>query len=224
MFVPARIRLIAVAFTAAALLAACGFQLRGSTNLPFDTIFIPVTSSVGVDLKRNVAAGTATRVVGTAKEAQAQLIFTQDLREKVILSLNTAGRVREFQLRHRVGFRVIDSRGREYLPLNEIVLTRDVSFNDAQVLAKEAEEQLLYRDMQTDMVQQILRRLGGARAPSVLNEPADMVTPGRESPAVPATPLPPSGRPGTPSTAPASPGPQGPTVPNAPAASTASPN
>lgn len=220
----ARVRLLAVAIVAATSLMACGFQLRGSTNLPFDTLYIPVTSSVGVELKRNVAAGTATRVVGTAQEAQAQLIFTQDLREKVILSLNTAGRVREFQLRYRVGFRVIDGRGREYLPLNEIVLTRDVSFNDAQVLAKEAEEQLLYRDMQTDMVQQILRRLGGARAPAALNGPAGMVTPGRTSPAVPAAPVAPTGRPGTPSTVPASPGPQIPSVPNAPAASTAAPN
>ena len=225
MSVIARTRLLAVAIVAivAISLAACGFQLRGSTSLPFETLYIPSNTSVGVELKRNVAASTATRLVNTTQEAQAQLIFTQDLREKVILSLNTAGRVREFQLRHRVGFRVIDGRGREYLPLNEIVLTRDVSFNDAQVLAKEAEESLLYRDMQNDMVQQILRRLGGARAPAALNEPADMVTPGRESPAVPAVPIPPTGRPGTPSTAPASPGPQLPTVPNAPAASTATP-
>ena len=46
-----------------------------------------------------------------------------------------AGRVREFQLRHRVSFRVIDRGGREFLPLNEITLTRDIPFNDAQVLA-----------------------------------------------------------------------------------------
>lgn len=177
MFVIARIRFLAVAMLAAISLTGCGFQLRGSTPLPFDSLYIPVATSVGVELKRNAAAGTTTRLVSTAKEAQAQLIFTQDRREKVILSLNTAGRVREFQLRHKVGFRVIDSRGREYLALNEITLTRDVSFNDAQVLAKEAEETLLYRDMQTDMVQQILRRLGGARAPAETAEPAPATKP-----------------------------------------------
>lgn len=178
MSVIVRIRSIVPAVLAVVLLASCGFQLRGSTSLPFDTIYVPTTSPVGVELKRNIAAGTATRPVNTIKEAQAQLIFTQDQREKVILSLNTAGRVREFQLRHRVGFRVIDAGGREFLPLNEIVLTRDVSFNDAQVLAKEAEETLLYRDMQTDMVQQILRRLGGARTPIAMNGPAGKAKPG----------------------------------------------
>ena len=166
MFVIARIRFLAVAMLAAASLAGCGFQLRGSTPLPFDSLYIPVSTSVGVELKRNAAAGTTTRLVSTAKEAQAQLVFTQDQREKVILSLNTAGRVREFQLRHKVSFRVVDIKGREYLPLNEITLTRDISFNDTQLLAKEAEETLLYRDMQTDMVQQMLRRLGSAKTPT----------------------------------------------------------
>ncbi len=152
--------------TLATLLAGCGFQLRGSTSLPFDSLYVPTASSVAVELKRNIAAGTQTKTVNTPAEAQAQLVITQDRREKVILSLNTAGRVREFQLRHKVSFRVVDIKGREYLPLNEITLTRDISFNDTQLLAKEAEETLLYRDMQTDMVQQMLRRLGSAKTPT----------------------------------------------------------
>lgn len=175
--------------------AGCGFQMRGSSSLPFETLYIPGSSTMGVELKRNIAAGTGTRPVNTPEEAQAQVVFTQDVREKVILSLNTAGRVREFQLRHRVGFRVVDNRGREYLPLNEIVLTRDVSFNDAQLLAKEAEETLLYRDMQADMVQQIMRRLSAARMPTTESTPPAAVTPGaatgdapRSSSAAPVAP------------------------------------
>ncbi len=182
--------------------AGCGFQMRGSSSLPFETLYIPGSSTMGVELKRNIAAGTGTRPVNTPEEAQAQIIFTQDMREKVILSLNTAGRVREFKLRHRVGFRVVDSGGREYLPLNEIVLTRDVSFNDAQLLAKEAEETLLYREMQADMVQQIMRRLGAARVPSTA--PTSQA-PGSPSAALARSVAPTLG------------------APNAPAASTATP-
>jgi LPS-assembly lipoprotein len=73
--------------------------------------------------------------------------------------------VREFQLRYRVGFRVHDGKGAEYVPQSVIQLTRDVTFNDAEILAKEQEEQLLFRDMQTDMVQQIMRRLAAAKRP-----------------------------------------------------------
>ena len=82
-----------------------------------------------------------------------------------MLSLTGAGRVREFRLRYRVGFRVHDGKGNNYVPQSTLELTRDVTYDDADVLAKESEEQLLYRDMQGDMVQQIMRRLAAAKRP-----------------------------------------------------------
>ena len=146
------------------LLAACGFQLRGTADVPFQTIYLPpVTGGIGLELKRNIQAGTRAKVVDSPKDAEAVLEFTQDSREKEILSLTGTGRVREFQLRYRVGFRVHDGKGREFVPATTVVLLRDISFNDTDVLAKESEEQLLYRDMQSDMVQQILRRLAAAK-------------------------------------------------------------
>src|SRR6267378_491239 len=129
----------------AVLLAACGFHLRGQAQLPFKTL-----------------------LVDGPGDAQAVLGFTQELRDKIILSFSAAGRVSEYQLRYRVGFRVTDPKGVQvYLPTIEILLTRDVSYSDAQVLAKETEEALLYRDMQSDMVQQIMRRLVAAKPASV---------------------------------------------------------
>ena len=73
--------------------------------------------------------------------------------------------MREFQLRYRVGFRVHDGKGADYVPQSAIQLTRDITYSDTDVLAKETEEQLLFRDMQTDMVQQIMRRLAAAQKP-----------------------------------------------------------
>ncbi len=155
----------------AALLAACGFHLRGQAQLPFETLYIPGNNPLVVELKRNLAAASKTRLVGSAGDAQAVLGFTQELRDKLILSFSAAGRVSEYQLRYRVGFRVTDPKGAQvYLPTSEILLTRDMAFSDAQVLAKEAEEALLYRDMQRDMVQQIIRRLVAAKPAPVLME------------------------------------------------------
>jgi len=156
-----------LALLVTAFLAGCGFQLRGTATLPFETLYMPPASSPGValDLRRNILSGTRTKVVDDAKTADAVLEFSQETREKVILSLAATGRVREFQLRYRVGFRVHDGKGGEFVPSNVIVLTRDVTFNDSDVLAKESEEQLLYRDMQSDMVQQIMRRLSASARP-----------------------------------------------------------
>jgi LPS-assembly lipoprotein len=148
------------------LLAACGFRLRGTAEVPFETVYVPgATTGIALDLKRNIQAGTRARVVDEAKDAQAVLEFTQEERLKEILSLTTAGRVREFQLRYRVGFRVHDGKGGEYVPQSTIQIQRDVTYSDAEILAKEAEEQLLFRDMQADMVQQIMRRLAASKRP-----------------------------------------------------------
>ena len=152
----------------AAFLAACGFHLRGQAELPFESLHIPGDNPLVVELKRNVAAASKTRLVDKPGEAQAVLGFTEELRDKIILSFSSAGRVSEYQLRYRVGFRVTDAKGAQvYLPTSEILLTRDMAFSDAQVLAKEAEEALLFRDMQRDMVQQIMRRLVAAKPASV---------------------------------------------------------
>ncbi len=148
------------------LIAGCGFQLRGTANVPFETLYLPgATGGIALDLKRNIQAGTRAKVVDDAKRAEAILQFTEESRQKVILSLSGTGRVREYRLLYRVAFRLHDGKGAEYVPPTRIELSRDITFNDSEVLAKEAEEELLIRDMQTDMVQQIMRRLASAQKP-----------------------------------------------------------
>ncbi len=88
-----------------------------------------------------------------------------DLKDKIILALNTQGRVREYQLRQRFAFRLVSKSGQEVMPSTEILLRRDLAFDDTQLLAKQQEEILLYRDMQNDLVQQLMRRLAAARMP-----------------------------------------------------------
>jgi LPS-assembly lipoprotein len=147
-------------------LAACGFQLRGSTAVPFQTLYIPnAKTGIALELKRNIEAGTNAKVVDDPKSADAVLELSGESREKIILSLTGTGRVREFRLRYGVNYRVHDGKGGEYVPMSKVLLSRDVTYNDAEILAKEAEEQLLFRDMQSDMVQQVMRRLASAERP-----------------------------------------------------------
>ena len=149
---------------AALFLSGCGFQLRGTASLPFETFYIPeATSGIGLDLKRNVRSGTRTRVVDDDKTAQAILEFSNEARIRNILSLSGGGRVRELQLVYRIAVRVHDGKGAEYLPVTLLTSTRDLTYNDTDVLAKETEEALIYREMQSDLVQQILRRLSAAQ-------------------------------------------------------------
>src|SRR5258708_25516233 len=90
---------------AAALLAGCGFQLRGQAQLPFETLYIPGSSPLAVELKRNVAVASRTRLVDSGGDAQAVLGFTTELPDKVILSFNTPRPVSEYPFRSRVASR-----------------------------------------------------------------------------------------------------------------------
>ncbi len=152
-----------LALTSVLALSACGFQLRGANgqaNLPFRTIYIgvPETSPLGVELRRNIRASGETTIVADPKAAEANVEVLSETRNTTVL-LNTQGRPREHTLYYKVRFRVTDPKGAELLPPTEITLKRDLSFNEAQAIAKEKEEEMLYRDMQSDLVQQILRRM-----------------------------------------------------------------
>lgn len=151
-------------------LTACGFQLRGSYSLPYESIYIGVAdvSVIGAGLKRQIRA-SGTRLADSAKDAQAIFLQTAEAKEPIILSLSSAGRVREKRLRYRYGYRVVDDKGRDLVAPGVIELNRDVTYADSDVLAKTQEEELLWRDMENDLVQQLMRRLSMTKpsAPSV---------------------------------------------------------
>lgn len=152
--------------TAALLLSACGFHLRGAATLPFESIHVQgaPTSPFTIQLKRAITAGSQSRIADKPEDAQVVLQIMNERQEKEILALSGGGRVREFQLRYRVSYRLTDNKNaNEYIPASEIVLRRELTYSDIEALAKEAEEALLFRDMQSDAVQQLLRRLQAAK-------------------------------------------------------------
>lgn len=149
----------------ALLLSACGFQLRGSYALPWESMAIvgvPENHELYFQIKRAIEASSHVKVVANAKQAQASLAVLQNLQHKNILSLSGKGLVREFQLTRTFMYRIQDAEGKELLPPSQIVLQRDMTFDDERIFAKEAEEALIWNEMQQDMVRQLLRRLSAA--------------------------------------------------------------
>jgi LPS-assembly lipoprotein len=147
-------------------LSGCGFQLRGAQSFAFKTISFSGgdASTLMTELRRTLENSGDVRVITDAKQlATAQVILDvlTDQREKTVVGVTSSGQVREFQLRLRFKFKL---RGQELIPETEILQQRDISFNESAVLSKEAEEGLLYRNMQGDIVQQILRRLAALKS------------------------------------------------------------
>ena len=153
---------VAVALATMTTVVGCGFRLRSSQEFRFSSIAIAggVGSPVASDLARYLEPlMVPIGYVGGINEPQVILHILQESREKTVVAVNASGQVRELQLRIRVRLQARSSSGRELIAPAEILQQRDITFNESSALAKEAEELLLYRDMQSDIVQQLLRRL-----------------------------------------------------------------
>jgi LPS-assembly lipoprotein len=150
-------------------LSGCGFQLRQSADLPFKSLFwtLPRQSALGSDLRRNLAGNANLKVITDAKEmadAEVVLDVMSEVRERVVVGLNASGQVRELQLRLKVKFRIRTPQGKNLIPEVELQQQRDLSFLESAALSKEIEEAMMYRDMQMDIVQQILRRMAAIKS------------------------------------------------------------
>ena len=156
--------------TVVPVLAACGFRLRGVPQFAFRSLFIQAGrgSLFARELERTLASAneqlTVLREPRSPNEAEAIFELLGEQRERAVVGLNASGQVRELQLRLRLRFRLRKPDGEELIPETELLQQRDISYNESIALSKEAEEQLLYRNMQTDRAQQLLRRLAAVKS------------------------------------------------------------
>lgn len=151
------------------LLAACGFHLRGQEAfvLPFKTLYVqspndytPFINALKIAIETNDV-----KIADTPDQAELTLQIVSETQDRQILSLSGAGRVLQYRLQYRISLRAYDKQQQEWLAPQEVTLHRDFSYDDSQVLAKEQEEALLYKDMRIDAVQAVLRRLNHAHPP-----------------------------------------------------------
>jgi LPS-assembly lipoprotein len=150
-----------LALVPAALAAGCGFQLRRMEGIPFASLYVdaPSGSAVAQRIRNLLVSNKNTRLAAAAGEAEAVLKLASEARSKTILSLSGAGRVTEYRLGLHLSYSVSSRDGRILAEPETIELNRDMTYDDALLLAKGAEEQLLYRDMEEDAARRIVRRL-----------------------------------------------------------------
>ena len=151
--------------TTALLLGACGFQLRGDPQTGIKTMHVSTAGGSGVytDIRRALANGP-TRLVATPKEAEAHLRILGEGREKTVATITGTGRVYEYQLRLIVDYEML-APGREVpvIAPTRAEARRLITYSETAPVAKEAEEQLLFKDMQAELASRILRQVALAR-------------------------------------------------------------
>jgi LPS-assembly lipoprotein len=160
--------------------AGCGFHLRGAlvdaSHLP--AVYIDTTrgSNLAVEVSQTFhRAGVS--LTDERDRAEWLLLLSDEEQDRRVLSVDSSGKVQEYELHYGVYYQVQDSNGQPLLDRQELSLLRDYSFSGTDVLAKDDEETLLYRGMRQQAAQIILRRLLSLKpGPTVTNTP---VVPGQ---------------------------------------------
>ncbi len=146
------------------LLSACGFQLRGEPSVTLRPLSITqvTPAQTFADIRRALEQTRAPIVTG--EFAAMNLRVLGESREKTVATITGTGRVYEFQLRLAVRYEVVVP-GREIplVPPTEIVTQRLITYSEAAPTAKEAEEQILFKDMQVELAGRIVRQLAVAQ-------------------------------------------------------------
>lgn len=147
------------------ILSGCGFHLREAPTLPFQSLYIdlPFNSSLYVELKRNIQAGGATSVTTNMNQADAVLRVISNTRDRKILTLNNDGRVREYSLYQTFKFSVNDKAGKYIVQPSTITIDRDMTYSEQNDLPKQQEAELIYREMQSDIVQRVIRLIADSK-------------------------------------------------------------
>ena len=156
-----------VTLVALLLLSACGFSLRQTPQFAFHSLYVsaPYNSPFAVELRRYLKASDV-QVYSDAddqKSAEATLEVIAEQRLRTVIAMDASGQAREISLRMLLRFRLRGAQGQEMLPETELAQQRTMSYDPAYALSKEAEEQIIYRAMQSDMVQLILRRMAAVK-------------------------------------------------------------
>jgi LPS-assembly lipoprotein len=148
--------------------AGCNYHLRGDNRsgkeFPFRSLYLKASgeTSFVLDLRRELKTNNIA-LAATPDQADLTVEVLSDQATKQILSLSGSGRVQEYQLFYRVSLRARDSHNNDWLPADDISMSRIMAYDDEQILAKEQEEALLFKDMRIDAVAQAIRRLNRAK-------------------------------------------------------------
>jgi LPS-assembly lipoprotein len=144
------------------LLAACGFQLRGTVVLP------PVMDNTRLEGDRfsllvselgRVLENAGARLADGDGKATAVLRVLGENSTQRVLSVGAAGRVAEYELYHRVEYRLEDVRGEVLVPTQALSARRSYQFDENDVLGKANEEESLREEMQRDLALRIVQQL-----------------------------------------------------------------
>jgi len=149
----------------AALLAGCGFHLRGVVEIPpeLNPMYIqaPGGSPVRAAIEDQLSGGTV-RLASSAAQAKLILRILSEGRSSWVAAVDSRGKALAYELHYRVRFDAVGPDGKEKVPPQTLDLVRNFDNPDVEVLGKQLEQETVYSDFAVDAADRIMMRLRAA--------------------------------------------------------------
>lgn len=145
------------------MVSACGWHLRGSLNLPSDlkAIHINNQSNSDVTLTQLVRVLNSNGIAQaeSLEQAQYSIRLSNEREERRSISVSSSGLVSEYELTHEVDYSITDGNGKVLAPQTTARVIRSYNYDRNDVIAKNEEEELIRKEMRTQLAAQIINRL-----------------------------------------------------------------
>ena len=156
-----KIRIKLLFLVIAITLSSCGFKLKGSYEIPYQTIYLQAAgeSRVGRIIKRKIQRKSNIEIVQTLSAAEATINILEEVSTRAVAVLSNVGSVNEYELIYTVRYRVGPRQNSSSMQEGQIVLRRKITHSDLDIAAKSNEEDVLINDMASEAATGILVRL-----------------------------------------------------------------
>ena len=157
-----KIRIKLLFLVIAITLSSCGFKLKGSYEIPYQTIYLQAAgeSRVGRIIKRQIQRRKSNiEIVQTLSAAEATINILEEVSTRAVAVLSNVGSVDEYELIYTVRYRIGQGQNSSSMQEGQIVLRRKITHSDLDIAAKSNEEDVLINDMASEAATGILVRL-----------------------------------------------------------------
>ena len=156
-----KIRIKLLFLVIAITLSSCGFKLKGSYEIPYQTIYLQAAgeSRVGRIIKRKIQRKSNIEIVQTLSAAEATINILEEVSTRAVAVLSNVGSVDEYELIYTVRYRIGQGQNSSSMQEEQIVLRRKITHSDLDIAAKSNEEDALINDMASEAATGILVRL-----------------------------------------------------------------
>ena len=157
-------------------MVSCGFHPRGSVTRLTDlgSIYVDVSRDLSIaEAVREALTDAAFILARNRDDADILLRLTDEEQGERVVSVNSTGRVSEYELSHTVKMLITES-GDGKTPaypqnqnFNRVEVIREYTYDETNVLGKQNEARILREEMKEELVRQIVLRTNATLARSV---------------------------------------------------------